>query len=230
MKNLGLSGVLLATILTIGHSAGASKTTPVALPTAAERLAQPISFADCRGLRVIEWRASKEFPFTAHSSDGEKVIGKACKTAFTKYPDFLRSKGLTFREEAFTIDMSLIPANTIADGKEPRNMNDVDGRFQIVQPNCCSWGIYDYSLSYLFLRNDPISIVGGKNEVNKYFVRTFLHEMAHVFNDKWHVKEAYFPNAPDKDEALAEEWVSYLGIKFKTESSSEDWSFKKHGS
>jgi len=201
---------------------------PVALPLPSERLAQPILLSDCPGLRIVEWRPSKDFSYTAPSDEGQKVIAKACKTAFARYPEFLRSKNMQFRKEAFSVSVSMIPANNIGDGKDPRNMNDVDGRMRVTQPNCCSWGIFDAPLSFLFLRNDPINFSAGKNVPNKYFVRTFLHELAHIFNSKWHVKEVYFPYTMSADEELAEDWIEYLGIKYKTESSSEDWTWKKN--
>jgi len=227
MKNIKvlILSAIYSAVMTFGHEAIANP--PIALPLASEKLGKPIQLSGCPGLRVVEWRASQEWSYTSQSDDGVKVMEKACQTTLVRYPEFLRSKKLEFKQESFSVDMALIPANTIGDGKGSRNMNDVNGRFQIVQPNCCSWGIYDSQLSFLFLRNDPISIRGGMSVTNKYFVRTFVHELGHVLNHKWHVKERYFPNNPSEDEKLVEEWVSYLGITFATESSSEDWMMKK---
>lgn len=209
-------------------TASAPRPVAVALPLEMERLAQPIVVTDCPGLRIVEWRPSSWFPGvnTARSDDGVRVIVKSCKAAFARYPEFLRSRKLAFTEQSFSVDMALMPANTVADGKDARNLNDLNGRFQVVSPNVTSWGVYDSPLSVLFLRNDPIYKVDGKVVPNKYFVRTFVHELAHVLNDKWGVKARYFPHTPADDEALAEAWVSYLGITFKTESSSEDYSTK----
>lgn len=204
------------------HSEG----TPVALPRVAERLPQTISMSECSGVRIVEWRGTPQWSFTNKSDDGIRVIEKACKLAYSRYPSFLIKKNLSFTEEPFLIDVALMPANTLVDGKFPRNLNDTSGRFKTVQPNCCSWGIYDAPTSFLFLRNDPIYIHDEVTSTNKYFVRTFLHEFAHVMNHKWHVKERNFPNNDVRDEELAEEWVSYLGIQFRTESSSEDYFFK----
>jgi hypothetical protein len=181
---------------------------------------------DCPALRIVEWRATSTLAYTAKNAAGVAVIENACKTALARYPAFLRSKGFTFTRDAFSVDVALMPANTLLGGTDTRNLNDTTGRFLIVQPNCCSWGIYDAPLSFLFLRNDPIYDRGGAISTNKYFVRTLLHEMAHVLNDKWHVRGQNFPGNIDRDEEVAEEWVSYLGIRYKTESSSEDFGFK----
>lgn len=219
MKAILCSLIIAATLIS---SSVTASNTPVALPRSNERLAQPIS-TSC-GLKIVEWRGTSSLPYTVKTEEGVKVIEQACKLAVAKYPDFLKSKKLSFSQESFSVEMALMPANSLLEGKLPRNLNDTAGRFQVVQPNCCSWGIYDAPTSFLFLRNDPVET--DSVTTNKYFVRTLLHELAHVMNDKWHVRERNFPGNLDRDEEIAEEWVSYLGIKYRTESSYEDLSFK----
>lgn len=205
---------------------GATPPSAVALPVATEKLPEQITLSECPRLRIVEWRATSTLPYTAKSDAGVAVIEKACKLALARYPAFLKSKGLSFTRAALSVDVALMPANTILEGKDPRNLNDTKGRFQVVQPTCCSWGIFDAPLSFLFLRNDPVYDRGGVISTNKFFVRTLLHEMAHVLNDKWQVKTRHFPGNDQRDEEIAEEWVSFLGIRYKTESSSEDYGVK----
>jgi len=135
------------------------------------------------------------------------------------YGAFLESRNLTFVRQPIAGRVML--ANTLLDGGEPRSMNDTAGRFQVVQPDCCSWGIYNSPTKAVFLRNDAV-LRGARGLVpNRYFARTTLHEMAHVLDDQWLVRSKNYLSRV-RDEELAEEWVAYLGITFSTESSSEN--------
>jgi hypothetical protein len=206
----------------IGSGARAEELEDLSEATAAERLAAPTTMARCPGVQIIEWRSSRFMrELTEASADGIKVLEDACATALSRYASFLESRNLKFVRQPIAARVMLMPANTVLDGKEPRNLNDVLGRFHVVQPNCCSWGIYNAVTRAVFLRNDPV-LRGPRGVVpNRYFTRTTLHEMAHVLNDQWLVRVRNYLS-PARDEELAEEWVGLLGITFPTESSSEN--------
>jgi hypothetical protein len=204
---------------------GRATAPPVSVPTSQERLPQPVQLG-CIGMRVIEWRASKALPATtAFSTQGIQEMSRLCEIAIRRYPEFMRSKGLQFAPAPLDVDISLLPANTIMDGKDPRNLNDTAGRFRVVQPTCCSWGIWDTPTHSLFLRNDPIYFSKTGASANKYFGRTMSHEMMHVLNSFYNARALNgFDEA--RDEQLAEDFVGYLGFDFKTESSAQDFAIK----
>jgi hypothetical protein len=120
--------------------------------------------------------------------------------------------------------ISLLPGNILVDGRDARNLNDLPGRFGAVTERCCYWGLYVDAIDHLFVRNDPLlkDAHSGTLRANPRFLRTFYHEMAHVLNARLGVLP-YIDR--DRDEALAEEFVGFLGITFSTESSSEDLAF-----
>jgi hypothetical protein len=218
-------GLLVASVNALADDVRA-KVPPVSAPTSQERLPQPVPLA-CAGLRVIEWRPSTAMPVaTALSTQGIQEMNRLCEMAIRRYPEFMRANGLRFALAPLEVDISLIPANMMMDGAEPRNMNDTAGRFRVVQPKCCSWGIWDTPTHSLFLRNDPVYFTKTGPLANKYFGRTMVHEMMHVLNSFYNAR-ALNGFGETRDEQLAEEFVGYLGFDFKTESSAQDFASKR---
>lgn len=201
-----------------------------ALPSRAEQLAQPLGLPHCNGMKIVEWRSTSAFADeTSPSPEALKVIDGACQQALARYPEFLREKGLgpSKRTAGTFPSMSLLPGNVLLDGKDPRSLNDLPGRFGAVTKRCCYWGLYVDGLDHLFVRNDPLTRdKEGKLVPNPRFLRTFQHELAHVLNARLGVLDL-IGNQRSKDEELAEDYVTFLGFDFPTESSSDDLAMRK---
>lgn len=197
-----------------------------ALPRSGERLAQPIWLPQC-GMWIIEWRATPELHAeTSPSGPALALIDQTCRAAFSRYADFLHAEKMPYlRQQPDALPaISLLPGNTFLDGKTSRALNDLPSRFGAVAPGCCYWGLYVDSLRHLFLRNDPLlKDRSGALEPNPKFVRTMTHELSHVLSARLGVWDAGYDST--RDEALAEEFVAYMGMTFPTESSFEDLEF-----
>lgn len=129
-----------------------------ALPKPAERLAQPIWLPHCQ-MRIVEWRSTVALRSETTPSDPAlAVLDDTCRNAYERYGAFLQAKHLprTHATPASLPAISLLPGNTLIDGKTPRALNDMPSRFESVAPGCCYWGLYVDSLNHLFLRNDPL--------------------------------------------------------------------------
>jgi hypothetical protein len=200
-----------------------------ALPRAAERLAAPIWLPHCH-MRIVEWRATAALRAeTTPNDQAIAVIDETCREAFGRYDDFLRSKHLPHPKALpqSLPAMSLLPGNTLLDGKSLRALNDLPSRFEAVAPGCCYWGLYVDSLSHLFLRNDPLLLdESDKLAKNPRFVRTFTHELSHVLSARLGVWDAVGYDRK-RDEDLAEDFVSYMGMHFPAESSADDLAFHR---
>ena len=196
-------------------------------PTVAEKLPQPIALT-CTGMTVDEWRPDSHFPsITSPTKGGIDELNKICQFVIKRYVDFLNYKGFRYEQETLNVRISMLPANTLMDGMQERNLNDTSKRMKIAGPVCCNWGIWFRYSNRLFLRNDPIYVQNGQTIPNLYWERTFLHEMAHILNDQWHVMSRNYPGNKIRDEEIAEEWVSFLGIGYPTESSADDLKLKQ---
>jgi hypothetical protein len=195
-----------------------------ALPRAGERLPKPIWLPHC-GMRIVEWRSTAALrPETTVSDAALEVIDDACRDAFAHYSAFLREKRLPrLRGDPDTLPaISLLPGNTLLDGKAPRALNDLPTRFEAVAPGCCYWGLYVDSLNHLFLRNDPlVRDDAGELVPNQRFVRTLTHEISHILSSRLGVWDVVGYDR-QRDEDLAEDFVSYMGMRFPAESSAED--------
>src|ERR1700690_1759341 len=200
-----------------------------ALPRANERLAQPIWLPHC-GMRIVEWRATSALGAETRPSDQAlAVLDDTCRQAFDRYGDFLRAKGLPHLHAKPDVlpAISMLPGNTLLDGKSGRALNDIPSRFEAVAPGCCYWGLYVDSLNHLFLRNDPlIKDADGLLVANPRFVRTLTHEISHVLSARLGVWDAIGYDR-QHDEDLAEEFVSYMGMRFPAESSAEDLAYHR---
>ncbi|HZU83229.1 MAG TPA: hypothetical protein VE987_09945 [Polyangiaceae bacterium] len=200
-----------------------------ALPRAAERLGEPIWLPHC-GMRVVEWRSTASLrQETTQSEQAIAVLDETCRTAFERYGEFLRAKGLPrlHVEPDVLPAISLLPGNTLLDGKSPRALNDLPTRFEAVAPGCCYWGLYVDSLNHLFLRNDPLTRDdAGKLTTNPRFVRTLTHEISHVLSSRLGVWDVVGYDR-QRDEDLAEEFVAFMGMRFPAESSAEDLAFHR---
>lgn len=200
-----------------------------ALPRTSERLAQPIWLPHC-GMNIIEWRSTSALRAeTTPSEEALAVIDDACREAFKRYGDFLRMKKLPrlhVQPDALPA-ISLLPGNTLLDGKSLRALNDLPARFEAVAPGCCYWGLYVDSLNHLFLRNDPlIKNDAGALVPNPRFVRTLTHEIGHVLSSRLGVWDVVGYDR-QRDEELAEEFVAFVGMHFPAESSAEDLAFHR---
>ena len=198
-----------------------------ALPRLTERLAQPVWLAHC-GMRIVEWRpTSAMLPETTLAPSALAVLDETCRSAFDRYADFLRAKGLPrLRTRPDVLpSISLLPGNILLDGKSLRALNDLPTRFEAVAPGCCYWGLYVDSLNHLFLRNDPlIRGESGALEPNPRFVRTLTHEISHILSSRMGVWDILGYDR-QRDEDLAEQFVKYMGMRFPAESSAEDLAF-----
>jgi hypothetical protein len=199
-----------------------------ALPRPEERLAQPIWLPHC-GMRIVEWRSTSALRAeTASSDQALAVIDETCRDAFERYGEFLRSKRLPrlHIQPDVLPAISLLPGNTLLDGKSSRALNDLPSRFEAVAPGCCYWGLYVDSLNHLFVRNDPLIKDGDTLVANPRFVRTLTHEISHVLSSRLGVWDVVGYDR-QRDEDLAEEFVAYMGMRFPAESSAEDLAFHR---
>jgi hypothetical protein len=216
--------------LTTPSSAGGPSTTRFdALPRASERLPQPLWLPHCQ-MRIVEWRSTSELASeTAPSASALAVLDDTCQQAYERYGAFLQSRHLPrlHSEPTSLPAISLLPGNTLIDGKAPRALNDMPSRFESVAPGCCYWGLYVDSLNHLFLRNDPlVRTASGELAPNPRFVRTLTHEISHVLSARLGVWEAVGYDRR-KDEELAEHFVEFMGMHFPAESSAEDLAFHR---
>ncbi len=200
-----------------------------ALPRVDERLAQPIWLPHC-GMRIVEWRSTAALRTeTAPSDQALATIDETCRDAFERYGEFLRAKKLPrlHAQPDVLPAISMLPGNTLLDGKSGRALNDIPSRFEAVAPGCCYWGLYVDSLNHLFLRNDPlIKDPDGAMVANPRFVRTLTHEISHVLSARLGVWDIVGYDR-QRDEDLAEEFVSYMGMRFPAESSAEDLAYHR---
>jgi hypothetical protein len=179
-------------------------------------------------MRIVEWRSTAVLQEDTTPSDRAlAVIDRTCRETFNRYGDFLRAQKLPqprLVPEAMPT-ISLLPGNTLLDGKASRALNDVPSRFAAVAPGCCYWGLYVHSLNHLFLRNDPlVKDEAGALGPNPRFVRTLIHELSHVLSAHLGVWDALGYDR-QRDEDLAEAFVAYMGITAPTETSAEDLAF-----
>jgi hypothetical protein len=200
-----------------------------ALPRPAEQLPQPIWLPHCQ-MRIVEWRTTAALRSETTASDAAlAVLDDTCRDAFEHYEAFLQSKHLPRlrpRPESLPA-ISLLPGNTLLDGKAARALNDMPSRFESVAPGCCYWGLYVDSLNHLFLRNDPLTRdAGGTLSANPRFVRTLTHEISHVLSARLGVWDAIGYDR-QHDEDLAEAFVAFMGMHFPAESSAEDLAYHR---
>jgi hypothetical protein len=209
-----------------GHS---SATRFDALPRTTERLPRPVWLPHCR-MRIVEWRPTAALRAeTTLSDQALQVIDETCQTAFARYAEFLRARRLPrLRGEPDVLPaISLLPGNTLLDGKSPRALNDLPSRFEAVAPGCCYWGLYVDSLNHLFVRNDPlVKDDSGELAPNPRFVRTLTHEISHVLSSRLGVWDVVGYDR-ERDEDLAEDFVAFMGMRFPAESSAEDLAFHR---
>lgn len=200
-----------------------------ALPRPDERLTQPIWLPHC-GMRIVEWRSTAALRTeTAPSDQALATIDETCRDAFDRYGEFLRAKKLPrlHAQPDVLPAISMLPGNTLLDGKAGRALNDIPSRFEAVAPGCCYWGLYVDSLNHLFLRNDPlIKDSDGALVANPRFVRTLTHEISHVLSSRLGVWDVVGYDR-QHDEDLAEEFVAYMGMRFPAESSAEDLAYHR---
>ena len=179
---------------------------------------------------IVEWRSTSALAAeTSPSDQAVAVIDGACRDAFARYLDFLKTMHLPhLREQPNGLpSISLLPGNVLLDGKSMRALNDLPTRFEAVAPGCCYWGLYVDSINHLFIRNDPlIRDERGKLVANPRFIRTLTHELSHVMSSRLGVWDLVGYDR-QRDEDLAEEFVTFMGMRFPAESSAEDLAFHR---
>jgi hypothetical protein len=199
------------------------------LPRPDERLTQPVWLPHC-GMRIVEWRSTAALHSeTTPSDQALAVIDDTCRDAFERYGDFLRARRLPrlHVQPEILPAISLLPGNTLLDGKSMRALNDLPSRFESVAPGCCYWGLYVDSLNHLFLRNDPlVKDADGALVANPRFVRTLTHEISHILSSRLGVWDVVGYDR-QRDEDLAEDFVAFMGMRFPAESSAEDLAFHR---
>jgi hypothetical protein len=199
------------------------------LPRADERLTQPIWLPHCQ-MRIVEWRTTAALRAeTTPSDEALAVIDDTCREGFDRYGEFLRSRKLPHLHAQPDVlpAISLLPGNTLLDGKATRSLNDLPSRFEAVAPACCYWGLYVDSLNHLFLRNDPlVKDPSGALVANPRFVRTLTHEISHVLSARLGVWDVVGYDR-QRDEDLAEDFVAFMGMRFPAESSAEDLAYHR---
>jgi hypothetical protein len=181
-------------------------------------------------MRIVEWRSTAALRAETEASDQAlAVIDETCRDAFERYGEFLHAKRLPrLHVQADVLPaISLLPGNTLLDGKSARALNDLPSRFEAVAPGCCYWGLYVDSLNHLFVRNDPLlKDADGSLVPNPRFVRTLTHEISHVLSSRLGVWDVVGYDR-QRDEDLAEEFVGFMGMRFPAESSAEDLAFHR---
>jgi len=226
---LGVATLTLVGLVATPSSGRAPVNRYDALPSSGERLSEAIWIPHC-GMRIIEWRPTSAL--RVETTPGEQalaVLDDTCRQVFDHYGDFLRAKRLPHMRAVPDVlpTVSLLPGNVLLDGKSLRALNDLPSRFEAVAPGCCYWGLYVDSLNHLFLRNDPlIKSAGGKLEPNPRFVRTLTHELSHVLSSRLGVWDVVGYDR-QRDEDLAEEFVTFMGMRFPAESSAEDLAYHR---
>ncbi len=200
-----------------------------ALPRASEKLARSIWLPEC-GMSIVEWRSTPSLHDETTESDAAlAVMEDTCRDTFARYDAFLKAKKLRrLRDRPDVLpEISLLPGNTLLDGKSPRALNDLPTRFEAVAPGCCYWGLYVDTLNYLFLRNDPLmKDAAGALVPNPRFVRTLTHEISHILSSRLGVWDVVGYDR-QHDEGLAEEFVAFMGMTFPAESSAEDLAYHR---
>jgi hypothetical protein len=216
---------LVLAIVCIAPGAPAGVQSGAALPTAAERLPQAIVLPHCGGARIVEWKATGTLMAeTQPNADAIAMIDEVCRRAMSEYPAFLKSRNIVPRRSAPDAmpEFSLLPGNALRDGMRSRNLNDLPGRFGGVVAKCCYWGLYVDGLRHVFMRNDPLVRDAKSGEVhrNPRFLRTLVHELGHILSARMGVWD--LAHDRDRDEALAEEFVDFYGIRAPVDSAEDD--------
>jgi hypothetical protein len=231
LARLVACGTLAALALAARPSSGdpPAATRLDALPRAAERLAKPIRLASC-GMNIVEWRSTAALRDETTVSDAAlAVLEETCRSTFARYEAFLQSKKLPRLRATPDVlpAISMLPGNTLLDGKSPRALNDLPSRFEAVAPGCCYWGLYVDTLNHLFLRNDPLIRDGnGALVPNPRFVRTLTHEISHILSSRLGVWDVIGYDR-QHDEELAEDFVAFMGMRYPAESSAEDLAYHR---
>ena len=191
------------------------------LPKKNEILETPIHFDGCSQFIIVEWKSSSySLENTTNSPQNLVYFNSLCKIALEKYPEFIKKKFGEDVSPEIRVNVSVLPANIAHDGKEFRNLNDMTYRFSSEwKGECCFWGFYSHKLNHLFIRNDVSIGSGSSIQLNDKFKRTFLHEFCHAQIDQSGIKAKFLHNSNEEDEKLVIEYITYLGMNPKTETS-----------
>ena len=150
--------LITAQVMLAANASAQSLLNETVQPTSMERLAEPISLT-CSGFVIVEWRKSNYLgDISGPTPQGIESLNKICDEGLKKYSEFLKIKKLKFNVKNVNISISLMPANSLLDGKNSRNLNGERFFSAGVEKNTI-WGVFYRREGFLFLRNDPIKIV-----------------------------------------------------------------------
>lgn len=189
------------------------------LPTASEKLANPLTMTDCPRVIIVEWRASKGYENrTKYSKKALTALNDTCKKVLDQFPKFVKSKKLKFStvNGKFSHKVSIIPGQKQFQGSEPRNLNDLTGRFKNRYSEYDADGnpypIFGYTsfvLKHTFLRNDLLT---ANEDVDSKVQSIWAHELYHALSYHFKVYENLGDDAAQEDEKLADKFTDFIGM------------------
>ena len=216
MRKIFINVVTILTIVLLSSICFADK--EKYWPTEDELLDTPVVLSGCNGIKIIEWKQSSYSALTKESKSVYIKLNAKCKDAKSKFIKFAKSRydfEITDELDETPVKISFLSANQHADGLINRQLND-PARFGKIKSGM-QWGHVNYGLKYMLLRNDPLWKENNKIVDNKYFYRTFVHELSHLFAYYSKLRSNYLTTA-EKDEEMAEAFTKYLGYSEEDES------------
>jgi hypothetical protein len=204
--------LIIGLIVIFSSSAIAGSYSKSMLPTASERLDDPISLVGvCEGVEVIEWRATAGYKKqTGLSEDKIKIVKNVCKLAVNKFPEFAKKRGYKLtNSDKFETKVCVMPAKMELDGDSPRNLNDINYRFSERSDKDPLWGYYHRYKNYVFVRND-VKLDNGKT--NHHFKTVFAHELFHAMSYRYGMYNKHPGNRDRVDEVMAQQFTVYIGL------------------
>jgi hypothetical protein len=204
---IGAAAASIAGLSTVAAADGATD------PPGQERLKKPIRLPSCPA-SIVEWKASAGKAGTRPSRKAASAMDEVCAEATKHFSGFLRSKGYRFALEGARLDLevSVLPFKAEEDGRDPGNLNDIEGRFRGRRafPSAGGGavdvlGFYSGQEGPVYIRNDVV--VDGR--INPEFIETFAHELFHAMTRQYGLYEQIGGNAvqrPVLEEKLAQEF------------------------
>lgn len=223
--------VILIVLLFVYKSDAQTNVSGHPTPLDTELLSSPIVLNDCNGIKIIEWRGSKDKPYTNVNQKSIEFMNKLCRLSFDEFKSFLQSKNLHVEtNKIFNYTVSLMPwdpfgtgnwdgVNGDGDGDDYRNLQDYKWRFKDrmkFYDNNGSLveivGYTDRNINAIYMMNEPLK---NNNELNSKFAEVFCHELFHAMSNNFGVYDILGKNVVEKqtkDEMLAKEFTKFLNI------------------
>jgi hypothetical protein len=200
-------------------------------PLPSELLPEPVVFENCSGIKIIEWRASKNKKNTEINKKSVYFINIICKTSFANFEPFLKSKGINYSKKDLNIvqNISILPWDPFGegswdgetgdgDGDDYRNLQDYTYRFK----NRTKFykngritellGYTDRNHNAVYVMND---VLNKDLKYNPKFAEVFAHELFHAMSNMNGVYDNLGKTTVErqnKDEELAHEFTKFLEI------------------